>query len=289
MPVKNESGRARSVSRSGSFLGTIKGFLPSKLFSWSEESPDTPGKRKGAEESCDAEEGQRGSKRQRVEGSPVRETPKPQALQRQQQRLAPLPESASGYLEPPDKLFRPVNTAAVPRPGNYARATSLAPLMRPPRASSSMRELTTGPSRSTRPLARTMSMDPPNRYRPYSVAPKPAPLSRDVSMEDGTFDKGVSRSPTRPFRMRTSLTPQPSSMAFGPEPTRRERNDSEPPPLAQLIDKPVFVRAPSEAPHAKASTSKAPSTLGALVEAQRTVRLIDTRVSCQYTDLGSAG
>ena len=115
-------------------------------------------------------------------------------------------------------------------------------------------------------------MDPPNRYRPsYGAGPKPAPLSRDVSMDDGSFDKGMSTSPTLPFRMRTSLTPQPSGMAFGPEPTRRERNGSEPPPLAQLIDNPVFVKAPSEAPQAKAPAPKAMTTLGALTEARRTV------------------
>lgn len=284
MLAKDDSRSTRSVSRSGSLLGTIKGFLPSKLFGWSGDSADTPGKRKGVEESYEAEEGQRSSKRQRVDGPPVAETPQPQVPQRPPQQLAPPPASKSGYLEPPDNFFGSSNATAAPRQGNHVRATSLAPSTRPLPASSSTRSVS---STGAHPFGRTMSMDPPNRYRPsYGAGPKPAPLSRDVSMDDGSFDKGMSTSPTLPFRMRTSLTPQPSGMAFGPEPARRERNDSEPPPLAQLIDKPVFVKAPSEAPQPKASTSQAPITLGALAEAHRTGKSVQR--SHSSLNIGSA-
>lgn len=283
MLVKDESRSTRTVSRSGSLLGTIKGLWPAKLFGWSGDSPDTPGKRKGVEESYEAEEGQRSSKRQRVGGSPVRETTQPQVPQRQPLQLAPLPTSASGYLEPPGNFFGPTNAAAASRQGGHVRATSLAPSTRPLQATGSLRGLTAGPSTGAQPLGRTMSMDPPNRYRPNYGASKPMPLSRDVSMDDGSFEKALSTSPTLPFRMRTSLTPQPSGVAFGPEPPRRERNGSEPPPLAQLIDKPVFVKAPSETPRPKPSTSQAPATLGALAEAQRTVRSIHKRVLLVYS------
>ncbi|GJE86801.1 hypothetical protein PsYK624_028840 [Phanerochaete sordida] len=274
MLVQDDSRSTRTVSRSGSFLGTIKGLWPAKLFGWSGDSPDTPGKRKGVEESYEAEEGQRSSKRPRVGGSPVRETIQPQVPQRQPLQLAPLPTSASGYLEPPGNFFGPTKAAAASRQGGHVRATSLAPSTRPLQASGSMRGLTAGPSAGAQPLGRTMSMDPPNRYRPNYGAPKPMPLSRDVSMDDGSFEKTLSRSPTLPFRMRTSLTPQPSGVAFGPEPPRRERNGSEPPPLAQLIDKPVFVKAPSETPPSKPSTSQAQATLGALAEAKRTGKAV---------------
>lgn len=280
MPVRNDSGPLYPVTRSRSFFGSLKSLLPSRI--WGGESggqTDTPGKRKGVDEAYEAEGGQRSSKRQKVDSSPVREITRLQSTQRQQLQLQPARTAAMGYLEPPDGFFGPVNTAGVHRQPGHARASSLAPLPRRP-TNGSVRMLSPVAGVQGRSFTRTQSMDPPNRYRPvFGAAPKAIPLSRDVSMDDGSFSKGLSVSPTQqPFRMRTSLTPQPNGQAFGPEPVRRERNESEPPPLAQLIDRPMFIKAPSEAAVPKSAARQTPNTLGALVEAQRTVRLIDPRV-----------
>ena len=280
MPVRNELG---PVTRSRSFFGSLKSLLPSRI--WGGDSggqTDTPGKRKGVDETCEAEGGQRNSKRQRIGSSPVREITRPQGMQRQQQQQQQQQQqhtAGAGYLEPPDDFFGPVNTAGTRRHLGHTRATSLAPLSKRP-SNGSARMFSPGATLDNRSFVRTQSMDPPNRYRPvFGAAPKAIPLSRDVSMDDGSFNKDPSGSPSRqPFRMRTSLTPQPLGQAFGPDPVRRERNESEPPPLSQLIDRPTFVRAPSEAAASRQAAREAPTTLGALVEAQRTVRPIDPRV-----------
>ncbi|KIP10318.1 hypothetical protein PHLGIDRAFT_250471 [Phlebiopsis gigantea 11061_1 CR5-6] len=211
------------------------------------------------------------STRQKVSVSRVRESTRLQGAQRREQLIHPPPPAVSGYLEPPDDFFPPTNTTGIQRQLGHTRAASLTPLVRqhsngPPRASAA------GPVPNTRPFARTQSMDPPNRYRPsFAAASKPIPLTRDVSMDDGSFSNEMSVSPThQPFRMRTSLTPAPSGQAFGPDPARLGRNESEPPPLAQLGDKPVFVKAPSEAPISRNVARQAPITLGELAEAQRT-------------------
>lgn len=273
MPVRNETGSARPITRSTSLLRVVKSILQ-----WGKdggEQPDTPGKRKGTvDEAHEVEGGQRSNKRQRVGGSPVRESTRLGGAhrQQQQQQALPPPAAVSGYLEPPNDFFGPTNTAGTSRQAGQIRAASLTASPSLP-SNGAPRAFTAGPAHDARPLGRTQSMDPPNRYRPsFASSSKPPPLVRDVSMDDGSFNKEMSASPAyQPFRMRTSLTPAPSGQYFGPDPARHERNESEPPPLAQLVDRPMFVKAPSEAPMSRAASRPASTTLGALAEAQRTV------------------
>jgi nucleoporin NUP1 len=235
---------------------------------------DMSSKRKGVDEAYEAEGGQRSSKRMRMDASPTRESARLQGAEQQDQPPLSLSMPASSYLEPPEIFFAPRNPVGPARKSTQGRAASLAPSTKLMPSSSIGRAFSPAANHGLRQLGRTQSMDPPSRYLPVAGAVrKPAPISRDVSMDDGAFNKEVSTSPTRPFRMRTSLTPQPSSMAFGPDPTRRERNESEPPPLSQLIEKPAFVKAPSEAAQSQAVARQTPTTLGALAEAQRNVRI----------------
>ncbi|KAK7693176.1 hypothetical protein QCA50_002742 [Cerrena zonata] len=89
-----------------------------------------------------------------------------------------------------------------------------------------------------------------------------------------------SKSPSRSrFRMRTSMTPQPSGQNFGP--SRKERERSEPPPLASLATKPMFVKPPTQL----STVSEEPvrhSTvpLGSVAETRRKVSL---NASSQHT------
>lgn len=277
MPVRHDSSSARPITRSRSIFGSLKSLLPSAI--WSKEAglqPDTPGKRKGTvDEQYEIEGGGRSNKRQRVDVSPVKESTRLQGGQRRDQVAHPPQTAASGYNQPPNEFFGPRQAVEPQRQLGHARAASSTPLARQPSNGASRAYPTGLPSHlQPRNIARTQSMDPPNRYRPsFTLASKPIPLTRDVSMDDGSFGNEMSVSPThQPFRMRTSLTPAPSGQGFGPDPARPERNESEPPPLAQLIDRPMFVKAPSEAPVSRTASRQAPTTLGALVETQRTVR-----------------
>lgn len=258
MPVKNELGRP---TRTNSIFGTIKSILPS-TFSWLKSAGnDTPTKRKGGDEVTE-EEG-RGNKRQKLDTptQPVKQATRPD----QEQQRAP---TTNGYLDAPENFFRSTGSVAGRRMGAHVRSTSLIPSA--PRHLASSRS---GQSTDYRRTVRTQSMDPPARHRPVvPVAPaaaavrKPIPLSRDISMDDETL--GMTRSQS--FQMRTSMTPQPMGQSFGPAPVRRERDGSEPPPLAQLIDKPIFVKAPLEP--LQSSVKRSQVTLGSLAEAQRAVR-----------------
>ncbi|KAA1474836.1 hypothetical protein DENSPDRAFT_883095 [Dentipellis sp. KUC8613] len=128
--------------------------------------------------------------------------------------------------------------------------------------------------------ARTMSMDPPHRR---TLVPEPTlvplPLSRDVSMDLGSPTKTIFQPP---FRMRSNLTPQPSAMSataldFGPNPQRRPRDPSAPPPLAALMENPIFVKPPREEAQQQQQQFRRTSgdgggstiTLGSLVQASK--------------------
>jgi nucleoporin NUP1 len=148
----------------------------------------------------------------------------------------PAPRMAPGYLDPPSFML------SAPHVPSYSL-----------------------PLRSGKPLERTMSIDPPTRRTAppvyYEPAYVPLPPSRDPSMD---------LSP-RPLRIRSTLTPARSGLDFGPQPLRRERDPSEPPPLTALMTNPVFVKPPPKEPR-RVSDSSAPSTtLGALAK-QRSVR-----------------
>lgn len=261
------------VSRSNSFLGTIKSILPSKLpwFGSSGDQADTPTKRKQVEEQPeeDEEEG-RGAKRQRVEESLGEGRRVSGSIQPR------IPASQSGYLDPPQSAFGGTSSVKVPRASPLqARASSAAPPSRHQREGSRSRMALSpglgGRVNQAKRIARTQSMDPPTRYRSPSYRPvlSPVPMTREVSMED-VSNREASSSPSRPFRMRTSLTPQLPDQAFGP--ARKERDTSEPPPLSALIDKPMFVRAPPETARQATPLARQGSlTLGNVAEAQRMV------------------
>ncbi len=85
-----------------------------------------------------------------------------------------------------------------------------------------------------------------------------------------------STQPAKPaFRMRSSLTPQPGAPLHGPNPQRRERYPSEPPPLTALIENPISVKPPSASQDYR-HLNDVPSslTLGSLVGAQKSVCIL---------------
>lgn len=262
------------VSRSSSFIGTIKSILPSKLpwFGSGNNQADAASKRKQAAERSTVEEDTRGVKRQRVDD---RSSGGRKILEEGQLLM---PTSEFGYLDPPKHTFEGTSRVEVPRASPLqARASSVAAPSRHRREGSKSR-LAFSPSVGGRVgqinrVARTQSMDPPSRHGLPSYRPvlSPVAMTRDVSMEDTTLRESPD-TPSKPFRMRTSLTPQLQDQAFGPIPVRRERDATEPPPLASLIERPVFVRAPPEgARQASPTVPSAPLTLGAVAHAQRTV------------------
>ncbi|KAJ6500393.1 hypothetical protein C8R45DRAFT_1210194 [Mycena sanguinolenta] len=256
--------RRRPLARSNSsLLGTIKNIVTAPLawFATSEDfedSPDLKGKRRrhpaqNSDPAAGDNEGPPQSKRARVKSpdNQIRFHPEPQYV-------APVYSQPSmGYLDPPVSVFS--NTH------DFYRSNSVG---------------TTGPTlnqlnpsnRSTIP--RTMSIDPPQSSISFS---RDTPvnftlLDRDTSMEPSGFirksssiprDLSMPLPPTRSlFRMRSSLTPQPT----------QPREASEPPPISSLAQKPVFVRPPPESRERVSSQSSSSSTLGSLVESQRSTR-----------------
>ncbi|KAH9060041.1 hypothetical protein EDB87DRAFT_1684038 [Lactarius vividus] len=256
-------------SRAISMFSSLKSLVTTP-FSWfantgndTFESEDTPGKRKlvhAPSHPYDSEGEQQDTpsayrvKRIRLNSPEGVATP-------------PVPPPAP-YLDPPTPSLRPSthrrthaakstrpytsNSISIPRPDT----SRLSPLSNPPH--------TQAP-----PIARTMSMDPPTARRP-SVPPSsvlPPPISRDVSME---FSPNLSAEPPNPpFRMRSALTPQPGAPLYGPNPQRRERNPSEPPPLTALIENPIFVKPPPVPQEQRRVSDGSSLTLGSLVGAQK--------------------
>ena len=107
-------------------------------------------------------------------------------------------------------------------------------------------------------------MDPPTARRT---------ISRDISMESSS-NTSTQPAANLPFRMRSSLTPQPGVPLYGPNPQRRERHPSlsEPPPLTALIENPIFVKPPplpQDNKHVNDGSSSL--TIGSLVDTQTSV------------------
>ncbi|KAI0030738.1 hypothetical protein K488DRAFT_87466 [Vararia minispora EC-137] len=145
---------------------------------------------------------------------------------------APASSVSSGYLDPPSYMLSAPYVPSYPLPARH----------------------------SALPIERTMSIDPPARYTapptrrdPTAV---PLPLSRDQSMDISP----------RPLRIRSTLTPARSGLDFGPQPVRRERDPSEPPPLTALMSNPVFVKPPPREPRRISDSSSSSTTLGALAK-----------------------
>lgn len=275
-----QHGRRRAprsqLVRSGSFFGALKNLVTAPL-SWItgyEDQENAMGKRGRAgggivEDEGRYSEGQPSAKRKRVD------SPEPDYPSHTIQQPT---RSSQGYLDVPENML-PRKQVSRHRPATasgHGRSSSLfTSLAVPTNGDAHPARRTASPTgivAFTQPstLQRTQSMDPP-QYRPLS-------LSRDVSMEDGVHgsaSRDVTMSPSRrtPFqlRARSSLTPQPTGQTFGPQPRHKERDSSEPPPLAALMSKPVFVKPP---PQVSQPRHEQPvTTLGTIAEATgRTVR-----------------
>jgi nucleoporin NUP1 len=258
------------VARSKSFLGVIKDLVTAPL-SWfadggDVDSDDVSGKRRRPVQSTSQEnfaENASRSKRQRVD-SPER-------------------QAVSGYLDPPRDMFERPGSSQFPEPQSsysllpHNRSSSVFThsntIQRPPHNRHSVSPLVTIPDSQPLGMSRTMSVDLPNKQ---GLARDSAmyPLSREASLNSFTRDPSVARDatlgvPHAPFRLRTSLTPQPTGSTFGPTIKSRERDPSEPPPLTSLISNPIFVKAP---PEPRAMSVQPIVTLGSITESQRTVR-----------------
>ena len=256
------------LARSSSLLGTIKNIVTAPL-SWfgnTDEFENIDGKRKLTSlpitPDVQLEEGgPRSVKRQR------RHSPEP---------LPPSQQRSGGYLDPASSMLVPPPSAYSGHSQSSLAVPSTSKQQRQARRSHSPYPTTS--YAPTNGIPRTQSMDPPyRRTGSYEPSLTPIPLSRDASMEappSSSPPQEGSLSPSRTrFRMRTSLTPQPSGQSFGPAPIRRERDASEPPPLTSLSSNPVFVKAPAQSQSQVRSLSREPSsTLGSLVEARRAVR-----------------
>ena len=273
------------IRRSVSMFSSLKSLVTNPL-SWFAnstydpfESEDTPGKRKLVHSPAnpyDSEGDQQDPssmyrvKRIRLD-SPEHVVPPPR----------PRPGPAS-YLDPPTPSLRasthPRTHASKPtRP--YAPSSNTIPIPRPDTSRYSPLSFNPPPRTQAAPIARTMSMDPPTARRSSVQDPSnlPASISRDVSME---FSPNPSTQPTNPpFRMRLALTPQPGAPLYGPNPRRRERNPSEPPPLTALIENPIFVKPPPvPQDQRRVNDGSSPLTLGSLVDTHKSVSLLPSQL-----------
>jgi len=277
---RNPPGRKPPVARSSSLLGTIKNIVTAPLawFVHDDDFEDTKGKRRRLGQNGDAgpatEDGSSRNKRKRVD-SPER-------------------DDQLGYLDPPGQIFQQPRSAPpgsgfaqLPSRPSYpapmSRSTSVTTPSNNVQRMSRNNRHTVSPLRTSFTqadiISRTMSMDPPIRHshsRDLTTTP-----SRDGNRYSMSVPRDISMSPTRtPFRMRTSLTPQPSGSKFGPSLQQHREHASEPPSLEELMANPMFVRPPPEPSH-QSNLSKEPViTLGSLVDSQRSVSIRPSYVQC---------
>ena len=276
------------LNRTHSLLGTLKNIVAVAI-PWVGSSSEKQGKRKNAPEEHDPEDNadDRQSKRKRVD-SPKAETRKDVRMANGSQPVNRRPQT--GYLDPPKETFNKKLSNGVPRRTlGQLRASSAATPDRVTRRGV-LRGRTMSPGAvqaRTLPdgLVRTQSMDPPQRHVDYDRAPL-QPIIRDVSMESVSEER--TSPPVKQFRMRISMTPQPSHEGpegFGPSPVRLHREPSEPPALSTLVRGTAFAQAPSPIrAEPKSEVVEAQTTLGSLAEAQREVRIL-LRQRQKYLDL----
>jgi nucleoporin NUP1 len=186
--------------------------------------------------------------------------------------------SQSGYLDPPVAAFQPAPVPAISPVKNHVNRLNInASRLTPDNARNSRFH---SPSRHP---PRTMSADParPQGAQPIaresslSLAHLSYAQDQDISMEPvptSYFNTTLNRDhsmpplPRPPFKMRSSMTPQPQA----------PRDKSEPPAIASLRSNPVFVRPPSQSPQAprKLSAPAPTTTLGSLYESNRSVSVL---------------
>jgi nucleoporin NUP1 len=263
------SGSGKPLSRSNSFLGTIKNLVTAPL-NWfgahdGSNKEDAKGKRRRLPDSSSTEDVRQD------DGS----RPKKLRVSSPEKQVDP------GYLDPPTSIFKqstprhspssnprypssvfPAFGRATQQPAHFRHSASPFP-----------------PVPEARPLSmgRTMSLDPPYHYghgRDSSMAILTRDTSLDVPPIRNTMSIGrdVSLPPTRSFQMRPSLTPRPSSSSMVLSRRSRERDPSEPPPVASLMSNPVFLRPPPEAHHNRSMSAQPTVTLGSFLDSQRRVR-----------------
>ncbi|THV08027.1 hypothetical protein K435DRAFT_959484 [Dendrothele bispora CBS 962.96] len=252
---KAHSPRRTLIRSNSSLLGSIKNFVAApftRLFTAPpddfDDSNDYSGKRRRVVRNVNdvmQEDGPAPAKRMRIR-SPDSSPP-------------------SAYLDPPNSAFQQKPNYSLSKSPNRSTSNSLSPTTVQDSATVNVRS-TVSPLR--RQLSQTMTIDPSSKRS----------LSRDISMQSIPLYDADNRTPQssltvrdqssmppmtgRPFRMRTSLTPQPSQL---------QREASEPPTLSSLHSNPVFVRAPSQplSQIQESQTKPGATTLGSLVGSQR--------------------
>lgn len=263
-PVRTRSKpytRRQPPPRSGSILATIRNIVTAPLswFSTTDEFEDTPGKRRRvpvSQSNGDASGEHRSVKRQKVA------TPSPQP---------------QGYLDPPFAMFRPHSKSeGAPQYPTSAAFPSLSinintQELQPDKLG---RHSLAANLRSRRHQSREVSMDDlPSRLIAGDATMIPLPVSREASLSSVPRESSVG--PVRAFRMRTTLSPIPAGSDYGPNPKRRERDPSEPPPLTALMSNPIFVKPPpNQHPTYRSQSAQPTTTLGALAQTSRIVGLL---------------
>lgn len=278
-PASSQRRRANAkrqpLTRTNTLFGAIKNIVTAPL-SWFastddfEDARDNTGKRRRlaavpTEPILDEGSGAPRNKRMRVDSPP-------RGLRRE-----------GAYLDPPSAAFQ--QPPSVGRSVSSSSQTTSHRLFTGKTSGNYVRS-TISPLRNLS-ISRTMSVDPPLRPQsreggvPQSQRSLVGRQDADSSMESVhsipqlsvpsvpsfartslSMPRDLSTSHSRPpFRMRTSLTPQP---------TQIQRERSEPPPLQLLRTHPTFVKPPPLEESARASSHE--PTLGSLVDSVRRVR-----------------
>ena len=241
-------------------MATIRNIVTAPLswFSTTNEFEDTPGKRRRATTSqfnVDTSDEHRSVKRQRI-SSP--------------------PSQPQGHLDPPLTMFRPRSNLGDAAQGaintTFPSAISTNANTQGRQPDKFGRQNLAVNVWSRRNQSRGVSLDNPQSHSTTrGAAMVPLPVSREASLS--SIPRDPSMGPVRaPFRMRTTLSPISVGSDYGPNPKRRERDPSEPPPLSALMSNPTFVRPPpNQHPTHRSHSAQPTTTLGALVRAPRAV------------------
>ncbi|KAH8108443.1 hypothetical protein DFH11DRAFT_1092365 [Phellopilus nigrolimitatus] len=249
------------MSRSGSILGTIRNIVAAPLawFAANENFEDLGKRRRNERDACQGTDGNGDEEDDAVQS--------PHKVKRMRvdspERVHHAPPAA-GYLDPPPVSLQPTQPTAR-RGGSLSRR---------PRADENVygrRSIVSMYGAPPLSHSRTMSIDPPAQYATiyHDPAAVPLPLTSPVasnhSLSLGPRDGSI-QLPSSHFRLRTSLTPQPSIA----NPLRRE--PSMPPPSSALQSKPMFVRPPQEDASARQLRAQKTLSLGTLAEFDRATR-----------------
>lgn len=267
--VHQQGYTAQKLARqNSSFLGAIKNIVTAPL-SWF-----------GHPDGGDATGGKR-----RRPGSATVHTPVSGVQEAPTEVMAEEKDEGSSSSDELDEASRRSKRMRLHSPSRMAKATSnsTSTMRRTtvvPRASSAVLPSSRGASRTTisplrhshKPpsIQRTMSIDPPqfgprrdiHSNNSFNFGTPDVDMIALDSFGDISMPPSPGRLSPRPsFRMRSSITPQPTQQHFP------QRHISEPPPLNALLANPVFVHPPPQGTPVPPPTS----TLGSLVSTSRSV------------------